>query len=269
MSKKYSFSLGWIIPINLALSLSGCNNTTPTQLAPVTEGWQQAKNAQAAHRVEKGETLYSIAWRFGLDYRNLAAINHIQPPYAIHVGQKLYLNTPMSNKSTYAIANKVQSTTPIVATNTPIKTAATEQATKPVVAKADNVNKNPVNGWIWPTNGKILNGYQSSDGMNKGIDLTGNLGQPIKASAAGKVVYCGSGLRGYGNLIIIKHNDEFLSAYAHNQKLLVHEGQSVKTGEVIATMGDSEAKRTMLHFEIRRAGKPIDPLSFLPARQQA
>lgn len=117
----------------------------------------------------------------------------------------------------------------------------------------------PIRGWQWPTKGKIIARYSN---LNKGINIKGKAGQPIIAAAAGKVVYCGNGLRGYGNLIILKHNDLYLSAYAHNRAILVKEGQQVKKGQRIATMGNTGTNQTMLHFEIRKAGKPLDPEVF-------
>ncbi|WP_374605043.1 peptidoglycan DD-metalloendopeptidase family protein [Niveibacterium sp.] len=118
--------------------------------------------------------------------------------------------------------------------------------------------------WVWPAAGKVVNGF--NDSTNKGVDIGGQIGEPVLAAAAGKIVYVGAGLRGYGNLVIIKHNATFLSAYAHNQKILVKEGQSVKKGQEIAALGDSDADRAKLHFEIRRQGKPVDPLKYLPKR---
>lgn len=120
--------------------------------------------------------------------------------------------------------------------------------------------------WKWPTQGQVTERFSSSDDTRKGIDISGRLGQPVIASAPGRVVYSGSGLRGYGQLIIIKHNERFLSAYAHNRKLLVKEGQAVSAGQSIAEMGSSGADEVKLHFEIRRDGKPIDPLAFLPGQ---
>ncbi|WP_374514746.1 peptidoglycan DD-metalloendopeptidase family protein [Niveibacterium sp.] len=118
--------------------------------------------------------------------------------------------------------------------------------------------------WVWPAAGKVVNGF--NDSSNKGLDIGGQIGDPVLAAAAGKIVYVGAGLRGYGNLVIIKHNATFLSAYAHNQKILVKEGQSVRKGQEIAALGDSDADRAKLHFEIRRQGKPVDPLKYLPKR---
>ena len=134
----------------------------------------------------------------------------------------------------------------------------------------DLTNKNSANShapqWRWPTRGIILSSFQGNDGFNKGIDLGGKLGEPVLAAAAGQVVYAGSGLRGYGKLLIIKHNETFLSAYAHNERLRVKEGDLVKVGQVIADMGSSGTDRVKLHFEIRRDGTPVDPLKYLPRR---
>lgn len=130
--------------------------------------------------------------------------------------------------------------------------------------KADSATGDEDIAWGWPASGKILAGYNDSNGGAKGIDIGGNVGQPVLAAAAGKVVYSGSGLRGYGNLVIIKHNKTYLSAYAHNSKLLVKEGQTILKGQKIAEMGSSDASRVQLHFEIRKLGKPVDPAKYLP-----
>ena len=146
---------------------------------------------------------------------------------------------------------------PQAAASEPPATAASAPASKPTVAE-DNIN------WIWPANGTILAGFD--DVKNKGIDIGGKAGEPVLAAADGRVVYVGAGLRGYGNLIILKHNNVYLTAYAHNQTLLVKEDQSVLKGQKIAEMGSSDADRVKLHFEVRRQGKPVDPTKYLPAR---
>jgi lipoprotein NlpD len=264
--------------------LSGCTSNT---LAPVTDGWEQVLTTQKYHTVTREDTLYSIAWRYGLDFRQLAEFNHIASPYNLKVGQKLRLrddipnSEPLNNnlsenvkitplpaqepiqqdaktltQSTSAakttIANEIKSTSP---------SAASEQ-TQPVTESDDAAALQ----WVWPTNGNVIKGFSNDMGVNRGVDFAGKAGDPVMAAASGKVVYSGSGLRGYGELLIIKHNNEFLSAYAHNRKLLVKDGQMVKAGQMIAEMGDTEAQRVMLHFEIRQAGKPVDPLKFLPTR---
>ena len=130
---------------------------------------------------------------------------------------------------------------------------------KPVPAASEDEPE-----WIWPSSGKVLATF--NDSSNKGVDLAGNIGDPVIAAGSGKIVYVGSGLRGYGNLVIIKHNNNFLSAYAHNSEILVKEGQSVQKGQKIAALGNSDTDRPKLHFEIRRQGKPVDPVKYLPPR---
>lgn len=276
--KKYSVFL----LLSLCLLLDGC---VGDQFAPVKERWQQPLKRPVTYRVHKGDTLYSIAWRYELDYRQIAQTNHIQPPYKLFVGQKLHLIPPSYKKSeqrrpvtppviTTAAPQQPKSTplsstskttvtpaTTATATTSPtVSTIASTPVTKVRTVKVAGIN------WAWPTRGKIISGFSSNGGLNKGLDISNAAGTPILAAAEGKVVYAGDGLRGYGKLIIIKHNDEFLSAYAHNQTLLVQDGQTVHTGQLIARMGSTEAKQTMLHFEIRKAGKPVDPLKYLPAR---
>jgi lipoprotein NlpD len=298
------FYLGLLLLQILLLSLVACNLQSNND-APVSNGWEDTSHAESTYRVGQDETLYSIAWRYGLDFRQLVAINHFQPPYHIKEGQIIKIipdNTDVTSSSYESIAtttedetppvqmvynkNTYQPTTMVAPTAIPISeqqqskqlnnvdasgfktvtattstaTLTTEQTGTPL--ESDYSNR-PVNGWLWPVRGKVIDNYTGSTGFNKGIDIAGHLGEPIHATASGKVVYCGNGLRGYGQLIIIKHNDEYLSAYAHNSKLLVHEGQIVNAGQVIALMGNSEAQRVMLHFEIRRAGKPVDPLTYL------
>lgn len=269
--------MAWLRILQIVITISMLNSCMSDQhLAPVTDGWQQTQHAQGTYHVGKGDTLYSIAWRYGLDYRDLAATNHISTPYEIHTGQQLSLVTPSFKTTEEPIVKSIPPATKIVEQKpsaTLVRQEVTSKPSKPIVAVKQPPIEEPlpaintsVKGWVWPSTGKVIAGYQDNGGMNKGLDIAGPIGAPVHAAAGGRIVYCGSGLRGYGNLIIIKHDSEFLSAYAHNQKLLVHEGQAVKTGEVIATIGDSDAKRPVLHFEIRRAGKPIDPLGVLPQR---
>lgn len=182
-----------------------------------------------AHKVVHGETLYSIAWRYGLDYRYVARRNQLKSPYLIHTGQLIDLNGDH------------------------------EFINVPNISLATHLPKNTMH-WLSPAKGAVMRRFSL---LNKGIDIGGRMGDPIYAADQGKVVYCGDGLRGYGNLIIIKHNGEYLSAYAHNRMALVKEGDQVKQGQKIAEMGNSGADKVMLHFEIRRGGKPIDPLSLV------
>lgn len=214
--------------------------------APVVDASIESIPKSGVHRVNKGETLYEIAWRYGLDYRYLAKKNNIQAPYAIRVGQVIYFRRQ-------APLNLIKEN------NKQMVAQVTSSSTLMTAPVTQEPNFSP-SVWMWPTQGRIVNAFS---GVNKGINITGYAGQPIVATAAGKVVYAGQGLRGYGNLIIIKHNSVFLSAYAHNKRVFVQEGSWVKQGQKIAEMGDSGSDKVMLHFEIRRAGKPIDPTSIL------
>jgi lipoprotein NlpD len=216
--------------------------------------------------VQAGDTLYSIAFEAGLDYRELAAWNGVGDPYLVDIGQKLRLTRPLNMPSVatrpvitdsrpVAVSPRSSSPPPAVRSTPPVSTRAPPQTTEQFPGR--------ISQWAWPATGAIFRGFGPNLGR-KGIDIVGQSGQNISASAGGKIVYAGNGLRGYGNLIIVKHNDEFLSAYAHNRKIFVREGEWVKRGQKIAEMGDSGAERVMLHFEIRRTGKPVDPRAYLP-----
>lgn len=258
------------------LLLSACSSSN---YAPVTNGWSNANAASRSYRVQHDDTLYSIAFRYGLDYRKLAEVNHISSPYHIVTGQMLVLlpeanDTLTSTASTSApvitgaapitkITSQPVVSSPIV-TKSAVKPAV---ITSPPVISAPEVNSTgPVGKWLWPASGRVIQTFSDTYGGNKGIDIAGKLGDPVKATASGRVVYSGSGLRGYGLLLIIKHNSEYLSAYAHNSKLLVKEGDAVRAGQTIALMGSTGASRVLLHFEIREAGKPVDPLKMLTPR---
>lgn len=211
-------------------------------LAPVSQRGYAKINTRY-YQVKKGDTLYSIAWRSGNDYRTVAKWNHIKPPYTIYVGQTIRLFKPEEKK-----AGKISNPTPTVAKRT----------TPPLLKKTLKVF------WEWPLKGLIAKNFVQTG--KKGIDILGKHGQPVLAAAPGKVVYSGQGLIGYGNLIIVKHNDEYLSAYGHNRRLLVEEGQYVEKGQKIAEVGTAAGKQPSLHFEIRKNGKPVDPLHYLPKR---
>jgi len=201
--------------------------------------------------VEKGDTLYSIAWDAGVDYRALARWNEIPPPYVIQPGQRLRLRPRPGQRRTVA------------APSPPADTARSAPAPEPRSEPAPSAGAAPA--WIWPTRGPVLRGF-SPERASPGIDIGGEAGQAIQSAAGGRVVYSGDGLRGYGKLIIVKHNDTFLSAYAHNEKLLVAEGEQVTQGQPIAEMGDTGADRVKLHFEIRKRGNAVDPLQYLPGQ---
>jgi lipoprotein NlpD len=256
--------LDGILLLGLAIGLSGCANNA---LAPISQKSVQQRESATVHRagraakphnritpkhyvVKRGDTLYSIAWRFGIDFRRLSKWNRITNPNLIFTGQKLKLNSPVKSKST---------TGPKATRSKPVqrsKPRATRSAAKKSVSKRVT--------WTWPARGTVQRA--SSALGTKGIEILGKHGQPVVAASGGTVVYSGSGLRGYGQLIIVKHNEEFLSAYAHNDRLIVSEGAAVERGQKIAEMGNSGAKRVMLHFEIRRDGKAVEPLQYLPPR---
>lgn len=217
------------------------------------------------YQVVRGDTLYSIAWRYKLDYKKLAKWNSISTPYVIHVGKKLRLIPPPAKPvrkivKTEKPANYQKPKPPPVSKKPETKTGSIAKQA-PVVKQTQKLPAK-ISQWQWPTKGKLV----SSDTVSgrNGIDIKGKMGQTVKAAAAGNVVYSGSGLVGYGNLIIIKHNKTFLSAYAHNSRLLVNEGTTVSAGQPIAEMGNTGTNMTKLHFEIRKDGKSVDPLKYLP-----
>lgn len=224
--------------------------------------------------MQKGDTLYSIAFRYGLDYRRLAAGNGIAAPYTIYVGQRLQLREAdppartASASSTRKGATQASASAPGPAPPGAKPTPVTKPSSKPATTASSSrpaaAVGGPVKTWRWPTSGKVVRGYSST--VHKGIDISGKRGDPVEAVAAGQVVYAGTGIVGLGELIIIKHNDVYLSAYGHNSRLLVSEGTEVKAGQKIAEKGSSGTDKVRLHFEIRKEGKPIDPLRLLPRR---
>jgi lipoprotein NlpD len=256
------------------------------------------------HTVQKGDTLFSIAFNYGLDYRELAELNGIQNPDLIQVGQQIRLfrgpatavirppmvetrpieppvrEQPRLAKYAYSEAaaaqiEKVQEQTQAKVNLAPVSPPKpevkpeTRHETKPETKPETSATESGEKGgddealqWGMPAQGKLIGKF--SESSNKGIDIAGTLGQPVLASAPGKVVYSGSGLRGYGKLVIIKHNKTYLSAYAHNDQVLVKEGEAVARGQKIAEMGNSDADQVKLHFEVRRFGKPVDPAKYLP-----
>lgn len=252
-----------VILILLSISLTACGSGG-LAIAPVGSYGEKIKNIilvrtsskpPTIYKVKKGDTLYSISWRYGFDYKTLAAVNNIRPPYKINIGQKLRFK---SNNITTAKARKKRRTSSSAA-----KKKAKSTANKTTTSTSWS-NQRLV--WRWPTKGKVISTYSKSAAGRKGVDISGKSGQSIVAAAAGKVVYSGDGLPRYGNLLIIKHNDVYLSAYAHNKRLLVKEGQTVKAGQKVATLGKTGTQRDQLHFEIRRNGKPVDPMRFLPKK---
>lgn len=215
------------------------------------------------YTVKSGDSLMSISRKSGVSYSNLIRINHLQKPYGIYTGQRIYLK---SNSSSESLADRIpQKVVPVAGGNT--QTIANSTAVPASVATAPTKvvsgKSRAVSGvsWMWPARGTVIRNFSST---NKGIDIAGSRGQNVNAAASGQVVYSGNALRGYGNLIIINHDNEYLSAYAHNDMLLVKEGQRVKKGQVIAKMGSTDASRVMLHFEIRYRGNSVNPRKYLP-----
>ena len=213
------------------------------------------------HHVEKGDTLYSIAWQYGHDVRDVANWNNIRAPYTIYPGDRIHVTRPTG------ITRKKVTPRPAPRYSPPKSTAAKRPRTESVTKRTKSTNYKGKITWQWPAKGKIISTFSARDSGKKGIDIAGRSGQRVYAAADGEIVYSGSGLRGYGKLIIIKHNDTYFSAYAHNKRLHVKEDQVVRKGQHIADMGSSETNRAMLHFEVRRNGKPVDPLRYLPKRR--
>lgn len=217
------------------------------------------------YKVRKGDTLYSIAWRYKLDYRALARWNAIQPPYTIYPGQRLKMR-PAAQTAQAKAQSKTQPAT-AKERKTQAKTrSAVKKTTPPRTSETRTASAKPLH-WTWPTQGEVVRRFSKKSTGKKGIDIAGKAGQAVKATADGRVVYSGSGLIGYGKLIIINHDKNYLSAYAHNRKLLVKEGEHVNAGQKIAELGRSgTTDRPLLHFEIRHNGRPVDPLKYLPKR---
>ncbi|WP_273149396.1 peptidoglycan DD-metalloendopeptidase family protein [Methylophaga thiooxydans] len=266
----------WILLLLLITTLTACGGGGRA-VAPVgsyDSSKRKISTPPNFYTVQRGDTLYSISWRYGMDYKDVARINSIRSPYTIYVGQKLHFKANNNTRKQTSTRNPTQPT--YTKPPAPVPKPKSQVATKPTTAKsasapAPTSSAQPFTGsqnlqWRWPTEGNIVSTYSNSSPGRKGIDIAGRAGQQINAAASGKVVYSGSGLPRYGNLLIIKHNDVYLSAYAHSDKLLVKEGEIVTAGQKIALMGRTGTQRDQLHFEIRRNGKPIDPMRFLPKR---
>ncbi|EPL9569527.1 murein hydrolase activator NlpD [Providencia rettgeri] len=245
-----------------------------------------------SYTVQRGDTLFYIAYITGNDFRELASKNNIPEPYSLNVGQVINIGNTNVNSNTQLASNSSNShqqpvdlrTTNEYPANsggqtsgkmlpnnkkpaTQVSTTTTANTTTaPTASTAASGTNNSSIKWRWPAEGKMIEGFSDAQGGNKGVDIAGSRGQSVLASAPGKVVYAGNALRGYGNLIIIKHNDDYLSAYAHNDTLLVRDQQDVTEGQKIATMGSTGTSSVRLHFEIRYKGKSVNPLRYLPQR---
>jgi lipoprotein NlpD len=306
--KKNGFSsgVGRVALAILMLGLSACTSNVP---APVVERDGQSVPTPPVvqadtHTVRVGDTLYSIAREYGMDFRELIALNDIENPDQIAVGRVLRLRPGASAAPGAVVTAPVSSEVVVVrpiddapavgkrpesgntvnlkrepkAGKEPYSDQALAMAQSDGQPTKPKTDANPVPPatkpaaaagtagvpWIWPANGKIVGTF--SENGNKGVDIAGKAGDPVIAAGDGKVSYIGTGLRGYGKLVIIKHSEPFLSAYAHNRNILVKEGQSVSKGQKIAEMGNTDADQVKLHFELRRQGKPVDPLKYLPPR---
>ncbi|GHE87367.1 peptidoglycan DD-metalloendopeptidase family protein [Thalassotalea profundi] len=276
----FNFTRSCTITVIIVLLLVGCSSRqSPAPVVDVKAHVPLHKRVKSSittteYIVKKGETLYSIAWRADLDVRELAQLNNIPPPYRIYPKQKLFLDKNARNTSNSNTSTETPQIGQPKVVKKPVATSK-KQAYGGNTRRENSSNNSPlstgtfsqkISQWKWPNNGRVISKFSTKKQGNKGIDIAGNKGDLIKAAADGKVVYAGDVLRGYGRLIIIKHNDDYLSAYAHNDSILVKEQQTVKAGQVIAKMGDTEAKRVMLHFEVRFRGKSVNPLKYLPRR---
>jgi lipoprotein NlpD len=232
---------------------------TAQPVAPAPEKVKMMPGAENAgkpgyYTVQRGDTLTRIALDHGHSWRDLASWNSLPNAHLIEVGQVLRVASPSAT---------VESSGVVVQPLGGSAEAATVSMPATAPTPASSANDEGL-GFAWPASGSVIGGFDEA--KNKGLDIGGKAGDPVQAAADGQVVYAGAGLRGYGNLIILKHNNTFLTAYAHNQALLVKEDQKVRKGQKIAEMGKTDADRVKLHFEIRRQGKPVDPAKYLPAR---
>ena len=215
--------------------------------------------------VKPTDTLYSISWRYGLDYHDIARWNGLNDEYLIHPGQQLVLIEPdiiPQDIITQPKNDEPETAVVIRPLKPPVSITYNPPASETATSRPAHLN-DPVD-YVWPTQGVVKSSFYFKDLDRRGIDIAGKIGQPVYAVADGKVVYSGTGLAGYGNLIIIKHNETYLSAYAFNRNRLVKEGMQVKRGSLIAEMGMDNDRKPILHFQIRKNGKPVDPLNYLP-----
>ena len=234
---RFHISSRWVLIALAIMLLSACGSHS---------SW---RDNQQTHIVRKGETLFSIAWRYGKSSEDLARWNRLGNGSLIYPGQVLRLTGSGATSSRPSSG-----------------TASSGTRTRPPPKPLPSIPSQPSPKWSWPTSGQINVNFGAKPGTGTGVLINGKIGQPIRAAASGRVVYAGSGLIGYGELIIVKHNDTYLSAYGYNASLLVKEGDQIAKGQKIATMGEGPERKPRLHFEIRRNGKPVNPRQYLPAR---
>lgn len=258
-----------LVPLLLgAATLAGCSELYrwPDRMEGGTRVGSRYEPAPEGHYVVKsGDTLYSIAFRNQIDFRDLAVWNDVGPDYLIRPGQVIRLSPPLvvSGEDGSGIVTRPMQPPPDDG-GAPAESAARAGTPPPVASSSPSPPSPPSSGrWSWPADGKVLRGF--GDG-GKGIDIGGDVGAPVRAAADGKVVYSGSALKGYGELIIVKHDDTYLTAYGNNSRRLVSEGARVSAGQAIAELGVGPEQKPALHFEVRRRGKPVDPAAYLPAR---
>jgi len=265
MRHDRSLGVRWTWPLLAVLFLvvlvSGCGTTprVPPSSGTSAYGVEHARLTGTWYRVKKGDTLWSVSWRAGVDYRTLARWNRLKSPYTIYPGQLLRLKPPKSSTT----SRSASTSAPRRSSSAGSSTASTRKKKNGTARKSGKQVASALR-WRWPLRGTVVSRFSYRDPDKDGIKIAGKRGQKVVAAEAGTVVYSGSGLIGYGQLIIIKHNNEFLSAYGHNSRLLVKEGQKVKRGQHISDLGVNSAGKALLHFEIRRYGKPVDPLAYLP-----
>ncbi len=278
----------------MALMLAACTHVSLNQPAPVESRAVKVKPAPAAasapasaasaaepddtkpqagfYTVKPGDSLIRIALDNGQNWRDLARWNQIDNPNRIEVGQVLRVVPPGADASgvsikpinTAKVDARLLDSKPGAAASAPVASAASSPSPAASAPAATAPRGDDELNWAWPAGGGLISGFDEA--RSKGLDIGGKVGDPVLAAADGRVVYAGSGLRGYGNLVIIKHNDTYLSAYAHNQTLLVKDEQLVRKGQKIAEMGSTDSDQVKLHFEVRKLGKPIDPARVLPTR---
>ena len=261
-----------LVLVAIALNLAGCGGT-PSKSTHHKRSQTAGKFSPNAtwYRVKKGDTLYAVSWRAGVDWRTLARWNRLKSPYTIYPGQLLRLKPPpksASSTSKHTTSSGTTRSSPS-SRSAPAKQAksrsrASSTKSRSASSGSKQVARHGKLHWQWPVKGRVVSRFSHKDPDLDGIKIAGKRGQKVVAAESGTVVYTGSGLIGYGQLIIVKHDNEFLSAYGLNSRLYVKEGQKVKRGQHISDMGTNSAGQPMLHFEIRRYGKPVDPMVYLP-----